>query len=435
MRLSRRTILRGAGAVAIGLPFLDIMHTRAKGGGLFPKRLVIVFTPNGAVRGGSGLPDLWRPTGGETDFTLGPVLEPFEPLRDQLLVLDGINMDTAEDDPNGDPHQRGRGGVLTGIGVDPGTIGESRTLIAGGPSVDQSIAAEIGGATPYRSLEFGVHGNTGYGWYVSHRGRNDPVYPEDDPQQMFERLFADATAAPGMVNQRDQVRASILDSVRTQIAALQPRLGAEDRARLDAHVTSIREIERRLNTGTVITCGAPTISSPSSVHDHDRFPELMDAQSTLLATALACDLTRVATLVLGTSYVPWLGFGDEHHLLSHEVSSVEDAHRKVTQIDRWHSEKIAALAMQLRSIPEGDGTVLDNTVIVWVNELATGDHTYRSMPFLLIGSCGGYFRTGRSLGFGGTPHNRLLVSLRNAMGIEGDTFGDPGYQGALSNLT
>jgi hypothetical protein len=160
----------------------------------------------------------------------------------------------------------------------------------------------------------------------------------------------------------------------------------------------------------------------------------------LLAMAFACDLTRVATLQWSRSgsamRYPWLGINDSHHLLSHAADTNTAAQNKLVAIGRWYAEQLAGLIARLKALPEGGGTVFDNTVIVWFTELAKGNnHTRLGASFLLAGSGGGALRTGRHVSYGGAPHNNLLVSLMNAMCVEEDRFGHPDFcTGPLGNL-
>ena len=445
-RIPRRTVLRGLGGAAIALPFLEAMHSpRHAHADVFPKRLVVFFSANGTI------PEAWTPSGGEADFTLGEILSPLEPWRDQLLVLRGIDMEAAHHGP-GDGHQTGMGTMLTGTELLEGSefcegdcSDPTQTVgWGGGISVDQRVAQTVGQDTKFPSLELGVQVQSATIWSrMSYLGPDQPIPPEDDPAKAFARIFGELGQDPfGLATQRAQ-RHTVLDSVAADFDALHARVGVEDRKKLEAHVTAIREIEKRLDAGGQLggACQIPAMDRVGDIYATENFPHVGRLQMDLLAMSLACDLTRVASLQWSTSVsnkqFSWLGIEEGHHDLSHESDTNADARAKLVQINRWYAEQYAYLLERLSSIPEGDGTLLDNTVVLWCNELGVGNaHTRRDVPYVLAGSCGGWFRTGRSLDFEGKNHNDLLVSICQAMGVAVDTFGNPAYcSGPLPNLT
>lgn len=443
---SRRAFLRGAGGVAIGLPFLASLgvgplgrHARAAEGGPFPKRFIVMFSPNGTIKKN------WLPTGEGTSFNLSRILEPLAPHKDDLLILDGVSMLTAKHGP-GDGHQTGMGHMLTAVellsgdlfqgGGDSGSVGW-----AGGISVDQAIANVVGGATKLKSLELGVqvHGATVWS-RMSYLGPNQPIPPENDPKAVFDRLFADMSISPAEVLKRDRRRKSILDLVKGEYAALAPRLDAFDRHKLEAHLDAIREVEKRLQTevtGVSESCVLPTEPAWPAHMEPTNYEAVGRLQMDLLVSALQCDLTRVASLQFSHSVSQHvftnLGIFQAHHDLSHEGDSNQDAQEKLTLINRFYAEQMAYLVARLRATPEGDGTLLDNTVVLWVNELGKGNsHSRDEVPYVLAGSCGGYFKTGRYERFlASTPHNDFLVALQRAMGLGVESFGDNRYANAL----
>lgn len=445
---SRRAFLRGAGGVAIGLPFMASLglgplgkSARAAEGGPFPKRFVLMFSPNGTVKKN------WLPSGEGTSFNLSRILEPLAPHREQLLILDGISMLTAKHGP-GDGHQTGMGHMLTGVellsgdlfqgGGDSGSVGW-----AGGISVDQAIANVVGTSTKLKSLELGVqvHGATVWS-RMSYLGPNQPIPPENDPKAVFDRLFADMSISPAEVLKRDRRRKSILDLVKGEYAALTPRLDAFDRHKLEAHLEAIREVEKRLQTeitGVSESCVLPTEPVYPPHMDPLNYEAVGRLQMDMLVSALQCDLTRVASVqyshsVSGHVFTN-LDIFQGHHDLSHEGDSNEDAQEKLTLINRFYAEQMAYLIGKLRDTPEGDGNLLDNTVVVWVNELGKGNsHSREEVPYVLAGSCGGYFKTGRYERFlASTPHNDFLTMLQRAMGLSIDRFGDTRYANALAS--
>ncbi|MBL8785440.1 MAG: DUF1552 domain-containing protein [Deltaproteobacteria bacterium] len=435
---SRRAFLRGAGGVAVGLPFMASLgvgpfskSARAEEG-VFPKRLVIMFSPNGTVK------DNWRPFGGETNFTLSPILEPLAPFREKLLVMEGISMLTAKYGP-GDGHQTGMGQMLTAVELLEGDLfqggGDSGTAgWAGGISVDQAIANVVGKDTKLKSLELGVqvHGATVWS-RMSYLGPNQPIPPECDPAAVFGRVFGDMSISPADLLKRERRRKSVLDLVLGEYATLVPKLDRFDREKLDAHLQAIREVEKRLQTEVVGVSENCVVPGQPQVLPHmepGNYEAVGRQQMDLLVSALQCDLTRVATLQFSHSVSGHvftnLGLGQGHHDLSHEGDSNADAQQKLTTINRFYASQMAYLCQRLSEVKEGDETLLDHTAVLWVNELGKGNsHSRDEIPYVMVGGCGGYFKTGRYLRFlPQTPHNDLLVTLMQAMGLEQTTFGD-----------
>lgn len=439
--LSRRTLLRGVGGAAIALPWLEAFAPRRAVAGTepLPKRFIVMFSANGT------LPSSWLPSGGETDFTLSPILSPLAEHRDDLVIIQGVDQQGA----GGDGHQIGMGGMLTGAPLNSGPFAGAGAPPAGwasGPSVDQRIAEALGESSTLRSLELGVQVGPADNWgRMIYRASNQPLPPEDDPKAVYDRVFSDLHTDPAELARVRQRRASILDAVSLEYSRLQGRLGSADRARLEAHVTAIREVEARLNApalATRVECRDPELQlAPVSLNDS--FPAVGSQQIDLLVMALACDITRVASLQWSRSVSPtrftWLGINEGHHDLSHLGDDDAVAVDKLERINRWYAAQFAALIGKLKAIPEGDGTMLDNSLLLWCNELAKGNvHRHTDAPYVLAGRAGGGLKTGRFLSFGGdasVPHNNLLVSLLNALGLPDTTFGKPEWcQGPLSGL-
>ncbi len=448
-RFGRRAFLRGAGGVVVALPFLSSLArpARAQGTSVFPKRFIVFFSPNGTVR------KHWRPFGGERTFQLGSILEPLEPHRDQLLILKGINMTTAKNGP-GDGHQTGMGHMLTARELLTGDLfeggGGGFVGWAGGISADQEIANHIGQTTKFKSLEFGVQVHGSNVWSrMCYLGANQPLPPENDPRAMFDRVFKDVDADPAALARIRTRRKSVLDMVRQEYKALLPTVDRFDRQKLDQHLTAIREVEKRLDietTGVTDYCTVPSLPpdiaapEPSIFMEPERFGDAGRAQMDILVSSLACDLTRVASIQWSQSVSQHvfrnLGITSGHHDLSHEPDDAEDAQDKLVQINRWYAQQFAYLLDKLSSVQEGDGTLLDNTVVLWCNELGKGNsHTRDDVPYVLAGSAGGYLDTGRFLEFPLTNHNDLLLTLIQAMGVPANQFGDPIYSnGPLTRL-
>ena len=429
--ISRRAVLRTAGA-AFTLPLLEAMHPgQARAATAIPKRFVVFFSPNGTI-----FPN-WVPSGGETDFTVSPILEPLAAIQKDLLVVSGL----FQQGGGGDAHQSGIGGMLTGQSLNPGPFqgGASAGASgwANGISVDQRVAAALGSGTRLRSLELGVEVGTADNWgRMSYLGPDQPVPPEESPERAYARLFGAARASsPEDMARLRARRRSVLDAVLGQFQAVRARVGAADRGRLDAHATIVRDIETRLDALSVPSpsCrdpGAPTLPAGGSTNDN--FPAIGDLQIDLLALALACDLTRVASLQWSRSVsqtrFTWLPqpITDGHHDLSHLPDDDAQAVDKLTRINHWYAERFAALVGKLAGAQEVDGSrLLDASLVLWCNELGKGNNHSRKMaPYVLAGQAGGAVRTGRFLAFtGDPPHNNLLVSILQAMDIPTTTFG------------
>jgi hypothetical protein len=456
--LDRRTFLRGLGGVALSLPFLDAMSgcssrgrgaaaaaagstgTQTRAATTIPKRIVIMFSADGTIH------PSWVPTGTESSFTLSPILMPLQPHQADIMVLDGITVEAALHGP-GDDHQKGMGCMLTGtelldgpfVGGNGGSAG-----FAGGISIDQQIANAVGQTTKFKSLEFGVKVEGSTVWdRMSYTGSNQPNPPESNPFAMFTRAFGDLGADPLGLAKLAAQRKSVLDAVASDYQSLSARVGADDKQKLDAHLAAIRDIEMRLMSGGQL--GAACVKPmPGAMFDYmatANYEQAGHLQMDLLVMALACDLTRVASLQWSSSVsdIPfsWLGITEGHHSLSHEADDNAAAQAQLVQINNWYAKQFAYLLAKMKTIPEGSGTMLDNTVVLWCNELAKGNvHSHQPLPLVLAGKCGGAIRPGRFLTYTNTPHNNLLVSLMNAMDVPGNTFGNPAYcTGPLGNLT
>lgn len=411
--------------MALALPLLDAFTARTADAVPFPKRLVVVFTPNGTVA------DAWTPSGGEHDFVLGEILSPLAAHRDDLLILSGIDGESSYHGPGDNAHWNGMGHMLTGTElVDLG----NSVFWGGGISVDQLVAQRIGGSTRFPSLELAVEPNPGQvASRMSYLGAGRPVPPESDPTALFHRLFG------GITPDLQARRQSVLDAVKGDIASLSPRLGAADRQKLSTHLDAVRAVEKSLFAGPAVACDAISIGR-DDVRD---MPAVGKDMIAMLVRALACDLTRVVTLqwseAVSMTRMTWLGIDDAHHDLSHLPIADPVVKSKLVAINRWYAGQFAALLDAMKAVPEGDGTLLDHSLVVWCNELGDGAiHSRRALPYVLAGRCGGALTTGRFLRYGeavgqpAPPHNDLLTAICRAMDVAVDSFGNPAYcTGAL----
>ena len=434
---NRRDFLRGLGLSAAAAPFLlNLPSLQAATQGVRKKRLVIMFSPNGVF------PKNFWPDEEGANFTLKESLKPLEPFRDRMLTLHGV-CDKVRGD--GDNHMRGIGCLLTGVELFPGNVQGGSDTPAGwasGVSIDQEIRAKLQSdaatRTRFGSLEFGVmvpeRADT---WTrMVYAGPNKPIAPVDDPYRMFNKLY-------GKTKDREDLQ-SIMDEIRDDLRVIGANLGAEDRQILDEHATFVREMEQELRAdGRGAEHAVPAIE-PGVKAQNDSIPKISRMQIDLMVNSFAADFARVATLQytnsVGGARHRWLGIDEGHHELSHNPDSDEKSVEKLTKINKWYCEQVAYLAQRLAETPEpgGEGSLLDNTTIVWTNELGKGNsHTLDNIPFVLVGN-GLDFRMGRALNYKSkVSHNRLLLSLAHGMGHPIARFGNPDFcgDGPLSDLT
>jgi hypothetical protein len=270
-------------------------------------------------------------------------------------------------------------------------------------------------------------------------GSDNPVAAENNPEAMFNRLFADLGVDTSALEQLKAERRSVLDLVHGDLQALESKYSSSDKAKISAHLDAIREIEQRNDLATP-TCEPPQQDYGFDFDANDNFPAVSRLMIDQLVMSLACDLTRVASLQWSRSVSQtefnWVGAG-RHHDLSHLGDGDNTMLNEITAINTWYAEEVKYLLDAMAAVPEGDGTLLDNSIVVWGNELSRGNsHGNHPVPFVTFGSGGGVLDTGRYLTYDRVPHNRLLVSLAQAMGVNSiQSFGnnDPG-SGGLSGF-
>jgi hypothetical protein len=441
--LSRRKILRSAGA-SIALPLLEAMIPRKlQAAPVFANpltRMAFVYVPNGVH-----MPD-WTPRSIGSKFDLPPLLEPLAPVRDELLVLSGLTLDKARSlgDGGGD-HARAMASFLTG--THPRKTGGAD--LRAGVSVDQLAASRIGQGTRFASLEIGCEGgrdsgqcdhgySCAYQVNLSWRGESSPATKEVDPGLVFDRLFGGSSrgvseSAAARQARRDR---SLLDFVAEDARQLGAKLGGADRRKLDEYLNGVREIERRIDRARSSTeVGTSNVvrpvGIPSDYRDHLRL------MADLLVLAFQADLTRVATFVFANdgsnrSYGA-IGVPDGHHDLSHHGHDPKKQ-EKIRTINRFHVEQYAYLLGRLKSVHEGDGTLLDHSMIVYGSGISDGNaHNHEDLPILLAGRGNGRIEPGRHLVYPKeTPLTNLHVSLLDRIGAPVERFGDS--TGRLSSL-
>jgi hypothetical protein len=436
-RNSRREFLRDLGISAAALPFVLNLPSLAAADPLRRKqRLIVMFSPDGVVPSA-----FWPDEEGES-FTLKESLKPLDPFKNRTMILHGV-CDRVRGD--GDAHMRGMGCLLTGAELFPGNVQGGSDTPAGwssGISIDQEIKnylqGDVATRTRFGSLEFGVmvpeRADT---WTrMVYSGPNKPIAPIDNPYQMFTKLY-------GRVKDEESLK-SVLDELGEDLAKVRSRVSAEDRQILEEHATLVREMEQELRQSKVQEVGhAVPVLEPGVRKDNDNIPRLSKQQIDLLVNSFAADFARVATLQytnsVGQARMRWLGINEGQHDLSHKPDNDADAQEKLTRINKWYCEQLAYLAQRLAETPEpgGKGSLLDNTLILWTNELGKGNsHTLENIPWVLVGN-GLDFRMGRSLKYPRLPHNRLLLALAHGFGHKIDRFGNPNFcgDGPLPNLT
>jgi hypothetical protein len=319
-------------------------------------------------------------------------------------------------------------------GTYPVTKGADR--VASSISLDQYLAEKLGQGDLVPSLQLGVDANFPE---LSFNSVGDPLPVENNPALAFQTLFGNLMTDDPEAARRKLRRKSVLATVAAQAKAISGKLSADDKLRVEAQQAALEALALRLDRTFV--CTPPTLSSQSpgdwqqsNWDNFDKMPQLADAQVRLLATALGCGLTHVASMQYGwcaaNSRHTFLDAPEIFHGLSHDVMSgagtvVPDIETKLVAIHRWYMEQLATFVQLLSDMPDLDGTsVMDNTLILVVNELSHGAlHSWQNMPFFLVGSAGGYFKTGRYVTFASKYHNDLLVSVLNAMGVDDTSFG------------
>ncbi len=434
---TRREFIRTLGLSAASVPFvLNLPSLGFANQNSRKQRLVVMFSPNGIT------PSTFWPTEEGDTFTLKESLKPLEKYQDRTLFLRGIS-DRIRGD--GDGHMRGIGCLLTGIELFPGNIQGGSDTPAGwakGLSIDQEIKGflqkDATTRTRFGSLEFGVmvpdRADT---WTrMVYAGPNKPIAPIDDPYQMFAKLY-------GGTKDRE-VYKSVLDDLNEDLKKVGSTVSTEDKRLLDEHTNFVREMEVELRAAKNDSVGhAVPELEPGVKRENDQIPRISKTQIDLMVNSFAADFSRIATLQytnsVGQAKMRWLGIDEGHHELSHEPDKNEKAQEKLTKINKWFCEQLAYLTKRLAETPEpgGGGSLLDNTLIVWTNELGQGNsHTMDNIPFVLVGN-GLDFKMGRSLNYKKLSHNRLLMSLAHGFGHRITSFGNPNHcaAGVLPNMT
>jgi hypothetical protein len=431
--LSRRTILRGMGA-AVALPLLDAMIPALTAAAETPangvRRLGVIYHPNGVIY------DKWLPTGVGTDFELSPTLTGLQPFKDQLTVVTGLFMDLAEamGDGGGD-HSRACGGYLSGVHVR-----KSDAVVEGGISMDQIAARAFERDTQLSSLQLQMDDNSlvgscdvgyscAYSSTLSWLTPTLPLMAENNPRVVFERLFgASDSTDPTVRAARLRQDRSILDSVMDRVKQLQRQLGAADNTRVNDYMTSLRDIERRIQkTEEQSAKEVPDIARPAGI------PENFDEHARLLydlqLLAYQADVTRVITFMYGREQsprpYPQIGVPEPHHALTHHQNDPVKM-EKCAKIQQYHLKLFTDYLEKLRNTPDGDGSLLDHMIILYGSGISNSDrHTHGPLPTFVVGGGGGALKGGRHLVYPEhTPLTNLQLTLLNRLGVPTERIGD-----------
>lgn len=420
----------------VALPMLEAMAPSvARAQAAAPKRMLAYYVPCGIVM------NAWTPAATGASWALTPILTPLAPVKDDVLVLSGLANRPARPDGPGD-HASGTGAFLTASHP----FKTEGANIRNGISVDQVAANAIGAATLFPSLQLGSDGggSTGdcdsgyscaYARNISWASATTPLAKDTNPSVVFDRLFQgrDPAATAEQQRKRKLYKQSVLDFVLDDATRLKAKLGKTDKSKLDEYLTGVRALETRLQMDD--QGNACTATRPDSSTD---YRARVTAMTDLMVLAFQCDLTRVITFMLGNagnnrSY-DFIGVPEQHHDLSHHQGDPEKL-TKLQAIDTWELEQVASLVQKLKDVREGEGTLLDSSVVFFSSEIEDGNsHSHFNLPVLLAGRGGGRIQPGRHVRYGGdVPIANLFISMLDIVGAPVATFGDDGT-GPLPDL-
>jgi hypothetical protein len=434
--LNRRHFLRGLGA-CLALPAFESLRplsllsapatAAAAGGKSAPVRMAFLYVPNGTI------PSAWWPEGsGGNDFELPRTLQPLEKVRHQLQVISGLDDLNANPGPDGaGDHARAGGTFLTGVRIKK-TAGSD---IYAGASIDQVVAQQIGHLTRFSSLELSCDavrksGNCdsgyscAYGYNLAWRSPTQPLAPEPNPRLVFERLFGMGSPAERIENLklRQAEQHSILDFVLQDANAVQRKLNGRDRQKLDQYLSSVREIEQRIEKTERLPVANPGVDSPPGIPP--AFDEHIALMFDMMVLAFQTDSTRVATMLLAgegsNRTFSELGFAEGHHNLTHHQGKQEMID-KVKEIDLWYVKQLASFLEKLEKTKDVDGhSLLHNSMIVYGSGNADGNrHSHNNLPILLAGGGGGGLKPGRYVKVKPTPLTNLFLTMADRIGAQG----------------
>ncbi len=436
--LSRRTVLRGLG-VTVALPLLDAMvpalSTVARAAAKPAQRYGFFYMPNGVAMNHTGV-NYWKPTMAGSGFEFSPILKPLEPFRNQVTVVSGLHNRQAESfgDGNGD-HTRSTGSWLTGAHIKRTEGSDLRN----GISADQIIASQFKKETPLPSLELAILPNSvtggcdtgyscAYGTTLSWASPTTPLPTQSSPRLVFEQLFGDGGPASQQLAAA-RTKRSILDSTIQEMAGLNSKLGHADRATVSDYLDVLREVERRIQQ-------TETKNAESPLPEYDRpgigVPERFDDHAKLMFDlqhlAFQADITRVITFRYGgeqrARMYPEIGLNESHHGMSHHGDNPENM-QKYAKLCTWHVELFAYLVDKMRNTPDGDGNLLDHSLLMIGGGMSDGNiHSHMDVPIALVGGAGGLKGDRHVATTMGTPLSNLLVDVIARSGVPIESFGD-----------
>lgn len=421
MNPSRRTILRGAGA-SLALPFLESLLPAQARAAAPPQRLIFYFVPNGIHM------PAWTPASTGADYALTPILQPLSAWKSELLVLSGLSNLSGRPDGDGD-HAGGTSAFLTCAKAN-----KSGSDVRLGISVDQVAAQKLGPGSRFPSLQLGLDGGSSggqcdsgyscaYTTNISWAGIRTPLPKMHDPRAVFDVLFAgaDQGKTADQLASRRRTRKSVLDYVLGEAQSLSPRLGTNDRRKLDEYMSAVRSVEMRIDNPT-LSCG--TKRPPDKPM---RFSEHAKLMADLLVLALSCDLSRVVSFMWGNglsnrSYA-FLGVPGAHHELSHHGGNPA-IQSELQIINTYEVQQVAYLVDALSQVKEGASSLLDQTAIYFSSDISDGNaHMHADLPVLLLGRLGGTLKPGRHLRYPDQPVSNLFLSLLRAIDHPQPRFG------------
>jgi hypothetical protein len=431
-RLGRRAFISASGAAVIGLPLFEAFEPNLARAAAGIPRFLAFYVPNG-----KHMP-FWKPTMVGENYELTPTLKPLEALKNKFLVISGLENKGATRRVGGD-HARGTGSFLTCTNIH--TADEIASgMPPNGISVDQVIADQIGSTTRIASIQLGLTNqgrDQGYGAEFIQNisfDKNGKFLPKTvQVDKAFNTLFEgfDPTASAADIERRRLLKGSVLDFAEEQVKALAPTISRSDNLKLEQYLTSIRELEQRIQNdpglgGGAACASAQQPSNPSEIPDHVR--GMID----VMVLGLQCNTTRVISYMLANGGdgaidgFPWLDVSDHHHGIAHHMGNAGN-HDKIKKVDFWEVEQLAYLLGKLDAISEGTGTLLDNTLVLYSSEISDGNrHNHDDLPVLLAGGKNVGIPGGRHLLYDKAPIASLYLKLIHAMGATATSFGDDG---------
>lgn len=452
---SRRAFLREAGLGLGGLgllPTLGAERAYAKG---HPRRLMIVVQTNGTIA------DAFFPRGEGADLanlTLPAITEPLEPHKQDLLFVENLELRHFNEQKNNGGGHDNYGVTFVGLPGEQRDTGDPRGFrppYPVSPSIDQHIVDGMRKRGVLRSPLPKVH----LGCQIENAGTNQkrcfwrdrgqPVAPENNPARVAGSFFGGSALGDPSYERLRIERKSMLDYLGRDLAGFARRFGQDDRIKIEAHLNSVREVENQITALQNVRCAAPAVPgsmADGKAHPDERYPDVMDLQLKLAVNLLACDVAPIVTVQLQNGHgndvvYSWLGLegkGKEFpirdsHDLAHRPG---EGNADKIRVETWNMEQFAGLIDRMKAVKEGDGTLLDNTALLWINHMGNGGgHTSTKLPWVIAGRCGGYFKPGRFVRHAGNvPTHGVLIALANALGAPTQFFGDAKYGGEMTAL-